>query len=161
MDSQAKEYLSVALQEAMLELSLIMLGMDCLERGTEPLEGGAGYTSNISLFNDGEHIEMDLFAPLAGARVLANAIGGGGEEDEIDEELMLDAFREMANILAGGLKSRLEDNGWEPLRLSIPVARSVDAAPERVERGGWSVMVGESPVWLATDIGGEHAGRQP
>ncbi|MEG3638961.1 chemotaxis protein CheX [Magnetococcus sp. PR-3] len=101
--------LITAVKEAVHEIVETMLFME-LESGVGG-EGRTGMDENICAvvgYNQNLEGSVRLSAPTSGALKVAGALMGE-ERDEMDAE-MQDGFGEMANMVAGGIQSRLEED---------------------------------------------------
>ncbi len=101
--------------DGVTEMMSAMLGLPCDQCGPEGIErdvsgiiGFAGQTAG----------QMTLSFPMETARQLVAEMLGMDTE-EIDEELLKDGVGEMANIVAGNAKARLQDTSFH-FQMGLP-----------------------------------------
>nr|CRH05440.1 Conserved protein of unknown function. Containing inhibitor of MCP methylation-like protein. Containing chemotaxis protein CheX domain [Candidatus Magnetococcus massalia] len=114
-----KDKLLAAAQEAVQEIVETMLFME-IEQGASG-DGPSGQPENYSAvvgYSQSLEGSMRLSAPKSGALKIAGALMGE-EAEEMDAE-MQDGFAEMANMIAGGVQVRVQDELGE-ISISPPI----------------------------------------
>jgi CheY-specific phosphatase CheX len=111
-----------ALLDSAEELARTSLGWE-LSRPTESVEAipGEAIGGCVALVGDTTSAQIGLIAAPSDCQQLCKALMAGTAEDpDLEESEMVDALCEMANIMAGCLKGRLEPV-TEPLKLGLPL----------------------------------------
>jgi hypothetical protein len=106
---------------AAVEESAPTLGFSGLERGTRAREAGPDlFGAFVALTSDVTTIQLGLLATSSGHAALARTLLALGEEEELGDADKIDAVRELANVIAGGVKRGMirHDPG---LRIGLPV----------------------------------------
>ncbi|MEG3638962.1 chemotaxis protein CheX [Magnetococcus sp. PR-3] len=121
-----------ALREAVQEIAETMLFTEVQQgewrKGNSPLT--VAYSAVLG-YSESLKGSFALSAPEGGAIALAGALLGE-EREQMDDE-MEDAFCEMANMMAGGMQSRLEAQ-LGPVKLSTPVVIQGEGHKVRSEK---------------------------
>jgi hypothetical protein len=115
----------VAMAEASTELAL-SLGIDAVEVlgwHDVPPTGMAG--AYIPLLAEDQTLQLALLASPAGCADLSRLLLGMGADDDVSAADIADAVGELVNIVAGGVKQRMQDpdgiGTGGGLRLGLPV----------------------------------------
>jgi hypothetical protein len=101
-----------------LALSLGIEGVELLGWHDVPPTGMAG--AYIPLLAEDQTLQLALLASPAGCADLARLLLGMESEEDVSDTDMADAVGELVNIVAGGVKQRLQD-ATGGLRLGLPV----------------------------------------
>ena len=112
-------WLDAALKSA--EESASALGIDGLERGDRSTKASPElFGALVSVTSDATCIQVGVLGTPGGHAAVARTMLGVGESDGLDEADVVDAVRELANVIAGGLKRDMieRDPG---LRIGLPV----------------------------------------
>jgi Chemotaxis phosphatase CheX len=106
-----------------LALSLGMDGVEVLGWHDVPPTGMAG--AYIPLLAEDQTLQLALLATPAGCADLSRHLLGMEPEDEVSDADIADAVGELVNIVAGGVKQRMQDASrigtGGGLRLGLPV----------------------------------------
>jgi hypothetical protein len=100
-----------------LALSLGMDGVELLGWHDVPPTGMAG--AYIPLLAEDQTLQLALLATPAGCADLSRLLLGMEPADEVSDADIADAVGELVNIVAGGVKQRMQ--GSTSLRLGLPV----------------------------------------
>jgi len=109
------------IQETACEVATVALGFEECVKGPENVKIRSGLSgAYLPLSTTTEQIQVGLLADDAGCQALAKALLGM-EQTEPDLSMgdMSDSFSEIVNMLAGGLKRRLE--GRVDVKLGLPL----------------------------------------
>jgi chemotaxis protein CheX len=111
---------------------------------------GPGNGAYVPLISDTLNLQFALMASAGTCAALAKDLLGMEQDDPLDDADIADAIGEIANIMAGGLKSRLVDA--DPgLKLGLPVVVCgylfANASLEVVSA---EVLIGPRPTWLVS-----------
>ena len=103
-----------------LALSLGIDGVEVLGWHDLPPTGMAG--AYIPLLAEDQTLQLALLASPAGCADLSRLLLGMDAEDTVTDADIADAVGELVNIVAGGVKQRMQDaSGAGGLRLGLPV----------------------------------------
>ena len=121
-----------ASKEAVEEVASSVLGLEKAETlsvGTKIPPELSG--SCISLVSESGSVQIGLFTSTDGCISLGKAMMGMGPEEEFPESDIADAIGEVVNIIAGGIKRRL--NSQVPIQLGLPIfiSGSVEAGEQQ------------------------------
>ena len=141
-----------ATADATVEFGDTVLAM---EVQTEPENLPAGLAElkhsevSIALVNDAVALQIGVCAPDVACTALSKALLGIPEDEEITEDDVTDGIGEVANIIAGGLKSRLDDD-YPALKLGLPVWSIPQHGKHRktTDVGSVPMSIGDNPVTL-------------
>lgn len=106
---------------AAVEESAPTLGFSGLERGIRAREAGPElFGAFVALTSDVTSIQLGLLATPTGHAALARTLLALGEDEELEDADKVNAVRELANVIAGGVKRGMirHDPG---LRIGLPV----------------------------------------
>ena len=101
-----------------LALSLGIDGVELLGWHDVPPTGMAG--AYIPLLAEDQTLQLALLSSPAGCADLSRLLLGMDAEDEVSDADIADAVGELVNIVAGGVKQRMQDAAGG-LRLGLPV----------------------------------------
>ena len=106
---------------AAVEESAPTLGFDGLERGRRAHEAGPDlFGAFVAVTSDVTCIQIGLLATARGHATLARTLLDLADEEALGEADKIDAVRELANVIAGGVKRGMI--GHDPgLRIGLPV----------------------------------------
>jgi Chemotaxis phosphatase CheX len=134
-----------ALADAVSELSATVLGMSfaSLDDGSQETCGHGAYLGAVA---QDEAFQVGIIVPAVGCQVLAKALlGMDPAEDDLPDPDVSDAMCEIINIVAGGLKRRI--NTELPVTIGLPIFVAGQPWPNAhqsvVER---KLSVGEVPT---------------
>jgi hypothetical protein len=119
-DLTTRDWMQV-IQQTACEVATVALGFEECVKGRENVEIGSGLCgAYLPLSTTTEQIQVGLLADDAGCQALAKALLGMEQaEPDLSVPDMSDSFAEIVNLLAGGLKRRLE--GRVDLKLGLPL----------------------------------------
>ncbi len=76
----------------------------------------------VSLVGDSTAVQVGIAASAGGCQLLAKSLMGMTDEDEdLPHNDVIDALGELANIVAGGVKQRMVDQGESTMVLGLPL----------------------------------------
>jgi hypothetical protein len=104
---------------------------------------------SIALVSDSVALQLAVCAPGNSCEALSRALLGMEEGEDIGSEDVADGIGELTNIIAGGLKSRL-DKAYPALKLGLPVWNSQVPEPcqKSTDVGCVPASIGDHPVTL-------------
>lgn len=105
---------------------------------------------SVGLVNESVAMQIGLTADGAGRELLTRSLLGFSPEDAVSEQDVADALAEVANILAGGVKTRLNDQ-YPALKLGLPIWSVLGPGirqASRVEKAEQPLCVGGNSVVL-------------
>jgi hypothetical protein len=105
-----------------LALSLGIDGVELLGWHDVPPTGMAG--AYIPLLAEDQTLQLALVATPAGCAALSRLLLGMGADEDVSDADIADAVGELVNIVAGGVKQRMQDpdrSAGGGLRLGLPV----------------------------------------
>jgi CheY-specific phosphatase CheX len=132
------------------EFATSMLGLSGAKiieiSGTLPQSESAAY---IALVGEKTAIQVGLSATPDNSQLLAKALMGmEPEEEDLETAEVADAFSEIANILAGQVKTKMAD-AQDPVNLGLPMFIRGDLSiPENTEVSIAKATMGDIPVTL-------------
>jgi CheY-specific phosphatase CheX len=133
------------------ELSTTMLGLSGVTaEAPEPKMPDSKFTSLISVIGNTDAVQIGVGGTMESCQLLVKALMGMEPEDEnLPYEEITDAFGEIANILAGQVKTEI--NKKAPLDTNVGMPVLIDgtlSVPEESETLSANAMFGDIPVVL-------------
>ena len=111
-----------ATAESTLELATQVFGFEHGQLTGDLAEMREGrWGGYVSLINEESAVQLGLASDAAGCRILARTLFGmEAEGEELAEIDVADAINEVVNIIAGGVKNRMDER-FPSLRLGLPL----------------------------------------